>query len=65
MQVTDQPGRILAVVLVAPLLFYMGHLLVHGTTKVQEIGRVVMCFAAFLFVYECFWLTRTSKCAKL
>ncbi len=58
--VTDQPGRIFAVVVLAPLLFIMGLLLNDGR-HCQNVGRVLVLIAVAFFAYECFWLTAPAR----
>ena len=65
MQVTDQPGRTLAVVLFAPCMVAMGRMLVQGTRHTHSIGRVLTVFGLGFFAYEVFWLSCTAKCAEV
>lgn len=45
---TDQPGRVLAVLVFAPLIFYKG-------CKYQDLFLII--FAILLFVWDLYWLT--------
>ena len=65
MQVSDQPGRLVAVCVFAPALVAMGTMLRRGTRHGRAIGRVLCAFGACFFVYETFWLTRAAKCAVM
>ena len=55
--ITDQPGRLAAVVIIAPLLCASG-LSLRITDKYRKrIGTFIVWFAAVLFFYEMFWIT--------
>lgn len=55
MIVTDQPGRVFAVIVFAPYLVYRG--LAHRDT-------LIIVFGVVLFLYEMFWLlSRPPKMA--
>lgn len=54
MRITDQPGRYVAVFIVAPLLFYVAMCLEkhHETT----LARIVCLLACVFLLYEVFWI---------
>ena len=55
MRVSDQPGRVLAVLIVAPLLAHVSWKL-GAVHKDDLLARLVGVLAVSLFVYESFWL---------
>ena len=57
MIVTDQPGRVAAVCLFAPLLIGAGLWLRRSDAYRQAIGTCIALFGAVLLVYEVFWIT--------
>ena len=59
MRVTDQPGRVLAVTVVAPLLLCLSARLRRPRCDAacrRGAADAIAAFAAVLFVYEAFWI---------
>jgi len=65
MKVTDQPGRIAAVLLFCPALLAVGIILLNTVSHNAPIGISIVVFAAIFFVYELFWLNKAQKCALI
>ena len=65
MKVTDQPGRWIAILLVAPALGISGYRLTVDCKMNDQIGRFLMILAVVFLVYELFWITKASKFACL
>lgn len=63
MRITDQPGRVVAILVIAPALFFMGWRLKIDAEKNKELGSILIAFAIVFFVYELFWITRATKVA--
>ena len=61
MEITDQPGRILAVTVIAPVICIMGYILLHCNKYNFVIGKTLLYFGVVFFIYECFWITRATK----
>ena len=59
--VTDQPGRLCALLLVTPALFIFGQMLQNDTPHAALIGRILTVFALVFFVYELFWIRHAEK----
>jgi len=53
---TDQPGRLLAVLVVAPAMAWMGVSL-HRGRHILPIATCLCVFAVVFFFYELYWLT--------
>ena len=68
MRVTDQPGRILAVTVIAPLLLRISICLRCARCSNAhrgDISSVLGVFAIIFFVYEMFWICfRVPKVAE-
>ena len=56
MRVSDRPGRYFAVFVFAPTLLTIARH-VHATHPYDAVTLKVL--GVLLFVYECFWITRT------
>ena len=70
MRVTDQPGRVLAVTVVAPLLLCLSVRLRRPRCDAscrRDIADAIAAFAVVLFVYEMFWIgtAQPPKVARL
>ena len=59
--VTDQLGRLGAIFVVTPALFWIGCALQSDTPHAALIGKILSWFAIVFFVYEWFWLRSASK----
>lgn len=56
MIVSEQPGRVFAVLVLAPVMLWMGMAVQRGD-HTQRIGTVLMVFAVLFALYELFWLS--------
>ena len=65
MNISDQPGRFLAVFLFSPGFILMGTMLKRGTCHVKLFGNILVLFGTCFFIYELFWLTHAAKCAVM
>ena len=61
--VTDQPGRLVALCLVAPLLWLSGQRLLSGCDHNEVVGKGLLALAVIFWVYEAFWICRAEKTA--
>tara|TARA_B110000008_G_C16974102_1_gene565118 strand:+ start:1549 stop:1746 length:198 start_codon:yes stop_codon:yes gene_type:complete len=61
MKVTDQPGRWVALFLVAPSLGAMGYRLRIDDKMNKKFGIILIVFSVVFFMYELFWITKASK----
>ena len=57
MPLTDQPGRLLAVTIVAPLLIVAGRSLTRSNKYRERIGRGLILFGIGFELYELYWIT--------
>lgn len=57
MRVTDQPGRVAAVFLVAPVFVATGIHLRRSDRYRTTIGAALAIFGAVFFLYEIFWIS--------
>lgn len=55
MLLSDQPGRVLAVFILSPLLIACGILLLKGK-YIHDIACMLIVFSVVFFFYELFWL---------
>jgi hypothetical protein len=62
-RVTDQPGRILCLCILCPLILVLGVLLILDPAHAATIGYFFVAFAVFLFCYESFWVNSPPKVA--
>lgn len=58
MLITDQPGRIFAIIILSPSLFVGGILLINSNNvKLRKtIGFILMIISIIFFFYELFWV---------
>jgi hypothetical protein len=65
LKITDQLGRVVAILVVAPMLFCMGSYLLKCKARTKEIGYILITFSVIFFIYELFWIKKASKHACL
>ena len=58
MIISDQPGRVIAIVILSPSLFMFGILLINSNdVKLrQTIGSILTIISVIFFFYELFWV---------
>ena len=56
MHITEQPGRIIAIAIVAPFLVYCA-LRINRYPSERSTAILLIAFAAVFFIYESAWLT--------
>ncbi len=58
MLISDQPGRIFAIIILSPSLFVGGILLINSNNvKLRKtIGFILMIISIIFFLYELFWV---------
>lgn len=58
MKITDRPGRYFALTVFSPILLFCG-LRVYYKDKL--VGCILLYFSVILFLWEGFWVSRTSS----
>ena len=56
MKLTDQPGRIFALVILCPGILYMSYKLYNDKISKEYVAIILTIFAVIFFFYELFWV---------
>lgn len=56
MKVTDQPGRVFAIVILCPGLIFMAYKLYIDEISRENVAKILVVFSVIFFFYELFWI---------
>ena len=56
MKVTDQPGRVFALVILCPGIIFMAYKLYIDEISRENVAKILLVFSIVFFFYELFWV---------